>query len=78
MRLLPHWRKLIRHAWSVRFLGIAFVLSGVEAALPMIQPYCDVSPTLIAGLTGLATAGAFISGLIGQKEFEEVYKSNGS
>ena len=78
MRLLPHWRKIIRHAWSVRFLGVAFVLSGIEAALPMIQPYCNVSPFVLASLTGIATAGAFISGLIGQKEFEGVYRRRGS
>lgn len=74
MRLLPHWRKLIRHAWSVRFLAVSFVLSCIGTALPIIQPYCDISPYWIASLTGIATAGAFVSGLIGQKEFEEVYR----
>ncbi|MER9586983.1 hypothetical protein [Mesorhizobium sp. M0276] len=33
MRLVDNWRAL-KHAWSVRLLFIAAVLSGLEVALP--------------------------------------------
>ncbi|WP_459349809.1 DUF7940 domain-containing protein, partial [Rhodovulum sulfidophilum] len=33
MHLVPHWRALIRRAWSIRLILIAGLLSGIEAGL---------------------------------------------
>lgn len=36
-RLIENWRWVLRHAWSVRVLVFAVILTGVEAALPFID-----------------------------------------
>lgn len=35
MRLIHNWKAVLRYAWSIRFLVLAAVLSGVEVALPL-------------------------------------------
>lgn len=72
-RLLPRvrkdWRKLIRYAWSIRLLGIAGIFSGFEVALPFLQNVLPVPLGVFAGLSALATGGAFVARLLAQKQF---------
>lgn len=64
-KLLPNWRDILKHAWSVRFMVLAGVLSGVEAVLPL---FSDVLPRgLFALLTVLVIAGAMIARLLIQR-----------
>jgi hypothetical protein len=72
LRLHDDWKHILLHAWSVRFIGIAAVFSGLEVGLPLIQPYVSINPIYLSTGAGLATAAAFVSRLIAQKEFEEV------
>lgn len=70
MHLHEDWLHILRHAWSIRFIGIAALLSALEVGLPMIQPYLSINPIWLSLGAGLATAAAFISRLIAQKEFD--------
>lgn len=36
MCLIHNWKAVLRYAWSIRFLVLAAVLSGVEVALPLV------------------------------------------
>jgi hypothetical protein len=58
---------VLRHAWSVRFIAIAGLLSGIEAALPMFgfQP----SPWL-SGVTLLVVTAAFVARIIVQRNLK--------
>ena len=64
------WKHILRHAWSIRLIAVAAVLSGIEVSLPLIQPYVSVNPVWLASATGIATAAAFVARLVAQKEFE--------
>lgn len=64
MRLLDDWRRILRRAWSVRLMALAFMLTVAEVALPF---WSDAfPPRVFAILSGLAVAGAFVSRLVAQ------------
>jgi hypothetical protein len=66
MKLKDNWRMVLSKAWSVRFIALAGLFSGVETALPSLSD--SLPPHTFAALTAIATAGAFISRLIIQKD----------
>ena len=68
MILHDEWRTIVRKAWSVRLIVLAFVLSAAEVMLPFFD---DAFPKgIFAALSGLTVAGAFVARLIAQKEFQ--------
>ncbi len=69
MRLLPDWRAVLRHAWSVRLIILAGLFSGAEVALPFLDGILDVPAGVFAALSAGATCGAFITRILAQKEF---------
>lgn len=69
MVLHEDWRKILRCAWSVRLIALAFLLSALEVALPLIQPYLPLNPVYVGVAAGIASAAAFVSRLVAQKEF---------
>ena len=66
MRVKDDWRNVVRKAWSVRFMVLAFLLTMAEVMLPFFSD--AVPPRTFALLSGLAVAGAFVSRLIAQKD----------
>lgn len=62
MRLDPDWRRILRHAWSVRWIALAAVLTGVEVVLPL---FSDAVPrNLFAALSFGATASAMLARIL--------------
>lgn len=72
MKLLADWKSILTKAWSVRFIILAGLLSGIEVALQIIEP--TVSATMpkgvFASLSGLATAAALVARVIAQNGVE--------
>lgn len=66
LRLKSNWRLIVRKAWSVKFMALAFVFTAVEVALPFFDG--GMPKGLFALLSALATAGALITRLLAQKE----------
>ena len=66
IRLSPDASRVLRRAWSIRFIVIAGVFSAAEVALPLLHGVVDVPAGLFALLSGLATGGAFVSRLLAQ------------
>lgn len=64
----PNWKKILTRAWSVRLLVLAGLLSGAEVALPFLGDF--VAPGLLAVLSFLATAGAFVARILVQRNME--------
>ena len=65
MTLIPNWREVLKWAWSIRLAALAAVLSGVEIALPI---FAESFPSgIFAGLSFLATVGAFIARFVAQQ-----------
>jgi hypothetical protein len=69
MKLIDDWRTILRRAWSVRLMILAFALTAAEVILPL---YADDLPRgLFAVLSGLAVAGAFVARLAAQRGFDD-------
>lgn len=64
--LLPDWRDVLRRAWSIRWIALAFVLTMAEFALPAFSD--AFPPRVFALLGGLATAAAFVTRLLAQRD----------
>jgi hypothetical protein len=67
MRLGTDWRRVLRHAWSIRLIILAGILSGGEIALPLIDQVVDIPRGVFAGLSFVATAAAFVARLVAQQ-----------
>ena len=64
MRLIEDWKHVAKHAWSIRFIVLAALMSGVEIVLPMFD---DTMPRgLFAVLTLIVTVAAAVARLIPQ------------
>jgi hypothetical protein len=71
MRLIANWRQVLVRAWSIKFMLIAGVFSGLEFALPYLEPVFPLDPGVFALLAFFATAGGLISRLIAQRNTQE-------
>lgn len=67
MTLHPNWRQILRHAWSVRFLGLAALFDGVNASVPYLDGLLPVPPGMFAALAGLSSVAALISRVVYQE-----------
>lgn len=64
MRLIEDWKHVLKHAWSIRLVLLAALLSGLEVILPM---FSDVIPrNVFALLSLLVTVAAFIARITAQ------------
>ena len=64
--LYPNWKVILRKAWSVRLMALAFLFTCAEVILPFFSE--SFPPRTFAVLSGLAVAGAFVSRLVAQKD----------
>ncbi|MER8967729.1 hypothetical protein NKI25_18740 [Mesorhizobium sp. M0808] len=68
MRLVDNWRAVLKHAWSVRLLFVAAILSGLEVALPLLNGLLPIPPLIFAALSGVCVCGAFIARFVVQEK----------
>ena len=69
MKTVSNWQQILKHAWSIRLMAAAAVLSAAEVALPFIEQFAQIPTGLMAALSALSTAGAFVARIAAQKEF---------
>jgi hypothetical protein len=67
-RLRHDWRRVLKHAWSVRFSLLAAVLSGVEAGGNLLASAPPFSITLYAALMCIITIAAALARLVAQSK----------
>ena len=69
MMLYDNWRAILRRAWSVRFMGLAAVLTGAEAVITVAGvDWMPVPPwARLLALFGLIAA-AFVARLVAQRD----------
>lgn len=65
MHLYPNWKEIARRSWSMRFILLAGVLSGLEVILPFFSD--EIPRNLFAALSFMAVAAAFIARLVAQR-----------
>lgn len=66
MKLYDNWKEILRKAWSIRFLAIAGILSGIEVILPLFHD--DIPKNLFAALSLVFVTAAFVARLVAQRD----------
>lgn len=69
MKLIDDWRWVRDKAWSVKFLLIAAVLSGLEVTIQVVLALSipvPIAPGIFAALAGLTTIAALIARFVAQ------------
>jgi hypothetical protein len=64
--LASDWKDILKKAWSIRFIVLAGLLSGLEVILPFFST--KMPPGVFAGLSFAAVAAAFVSRIVAQKD----------
>ncbi|WP_192248445.1 DUF7940 domain-containing protein [Mesorhizobium caraganae] len=64
---LPHWKQVLRRAWSVRLNALALVFTALEVGLPLMDGYIDIPRGIFASLSGITAAIAFYARLVVQR-----------
>jgi hypothetical protein len=65
MKLYDNWQEILRKAWSIRFIVLAGILSGIEVILPF---FADSIPRgIFALMSFMAVSAAFVSRIVAQK-----------
>jgi hypothetical protein len=68
IKLAEDWHRILRHAWSVRFLVVAGVLSGLEVALPLLAGVLPLSAPWFAAILGTVVCLALIARFVAQEK----------
>ncbi len=61
---VPNWKLVLRHAWSIRLMLLAALLSGAEVALPFLE--YQMPAGIFAALSAVTTAAALIARFVAQ------------
>ena len=65
MHLYPNWKDIAKRSWSLRFVVLAGILSGLEVILPFFSD--EIPRNLFAVLSFVAVSAAFVARLVAQK-----------
>lgn len=65
MKFYDNWKEILRRSWSLRFIILAGILSGLEVILPFFSE--DIPRNIFAALSFVAVAAAFIARLVAQR-----------
>ena len=74
MKLHSEAKWIASHAWSFRFLVLAAVLTGAEAALPLIVDYSPVPRRVFAAVMFAVVAAGLVSRLILQQRPPQLFE----
>lgn len=72
MTLVSDWKRILRYAWSIRWMIAAILLDAAAALLGMLDPPGSLAFKVALSLGGaVASGGALIARLLAQKEFDD-------
>ena len=66
MKLYDNWKDILKKAWSIRFMVLAAVLSGIEVILPFFNE--SIPKNIFAALSFICVSAAFIARLVAQRD----------
>lgn len=66
--LHPDYKRILKRAWSVRFIVLAGIFSTAEAVLPLFAN--ELPRSLFSVATAVAVTGALVARITVQKEFD--------
>ena len=66
MKFLPDWKDLLKRAWSIRLMALAFIATLAEALWPVFAPEFEFR---FAGVvSAVLIAAAFVARLMAQQK----------
>lgn len=65
MKLYDNWKDILTQAWSIRFIILAGILTGLEIILPLFND--SIPKNLFATLSFVSVSAAFIARLVAQR-----------
>lgn len=65
--LVPNWRDVLRHAWSVRLQVISIILCSFEAVLPYLDGLVPLRPGAFALLILVVNLASTAARIIAQR-----------
>lgn len=69
MTLLDNWKDVLARAWSIRFMVLAIVASGMEVFLSIVDAdFLGIPQGAFAALAAASTSVAMASRIIAQKD----------
>ena len=66
MKLYDNWQDILKKAWSIRFIVLAAILTGLEVLLPLFHE--SVPKNLFAALSFCCVTAAFVARLVAQRD----------
>jgi hypothetical protein len=64
---VQNWRKVLRHAWSVRLLAISSALTGIETIIPLFYDNPPFERGYFALAAFFTTIAAAVARFVAQK-----------
>lgn len=71
MKIVSNWFAIVKHAWSIRFIIIAGLLTGLEAVFPDLPSYLSLTDRQFAVLNFVVVSSAFVARLVAQKKVSD-------
>ncbi len=68
MKIVTNWLPLLKHAWSIRFIILAGVLTGLEALIPDLPSFLNLTDRQFSAINFAVVTGAFVARLVAQKK----------
>lgn len=65
-KLHDEWHWILSHSWSIRFVFLAFILSGLEVFMPLFVDSTTIPRMTYAIAMAIVTGAAFVARLIAQ------------
>lgn len=68
MKLIYNWRRVLRCAWSMRFIALAAALSAAEVAIAVFIDNPPIPRGVFAAIAGLVTLAAAVARVLAQNK----------
>lgn len=68
MKIVSNWYEIVKHAWSVRLIILAGLLTGLEAVVPDLPTFLNLTDRQFSALNFAVVTGAFVARLVVQKK----------
>lgn len=83
IKIIPEWRAMLRHAWSIRLLALGFVFAGAQALIDIFGidavPFVKGLPTWAKMLIVMVImGGAFVAKFVIQPKMRDKAKEKRS
>ena len=69
IQIVADWRRVLRHAWSIRFLALSILFGGLEVGFAALSSNPPIPAGVFAALSFLTTVLSGVFKFISQKEF---------